>query len=159
MGIGMKVGSRGDYGLRALIFLCTESGSANGNSENAALARPVQIHTIAKSQAIPEDYLRQLLVILKDAGLVRSVRGPRGGYLLAQPADHISMAQVLEILEGPPNTMKCSYHAGERDELCSVIGGCQMRQAWRQAQDARRQVLSDTTIAALAAADANVRDS
>ena len=88
----MKVGSRGDYGLRALVYLAS---MADGD-------QPVQIHLIAERQKIPEDYLRQLLVNLRLAGFVRSIRGPRGGYLLAKPAADITMGEVLEVLEGPP---------------------------------------------------------
>src|SRR2546428_8996152 len=95
----MKVGSRGDYGLRALVFLASR----------AADGEPVQIHAIAERQQIPEDYLRQLLVHLRLAGLVRSVRGPHGGYLLAKDAKEITMGHVLEILEGPADQMHCSH--------------------------------------------------
>ena len=86
----MKDGSRGDYGLRALVYLAAR----------AEHGKPVQIHAIAERQQIPEDYLRQLLVQLRAAGLVKSVRGPHGGYLLAKMPLEISMGEVIEVLEG-----------------------------------------------------------
>ncbi len=136
----MKVGSRGDYGLRALVFLASR----------AAQGEPVQIHAIARRQQIPEDYLRQLLVHLRLAGLVRSVRGPHGGYLLAKDPREITMGQVLDILEGPPETMHCS-HVLKGAERCSLLAGCNIRTRWNQAVSDLHTVLNETTLADLAA--------
>ncbi len=135
----MKVGSRADYGLRALLYLA-----------KAAPDLPVQVHVIAAQQQVPEDYLRQLLAQLRLAGLVGSVRGPHGGYRLARQAADITLAQVIEVLEGAPEAMPCRYHdkGGER---CSVLGGCEIRGAWREASHALTAVLHKTTLADLAA--------
>ena len=141
----MKVGSRADYGLRALVYL------ASLNPQHAAGdAKPVQIHAIAERQSIPEDYLRQLLVLLKEAGLVRSVRGPHGGYLLARDPGSISMAAVLEVLEGPPEKMRCSFNNGSSPKHCSIVGGCTVRHSFQAAQDAMQRVLTQTTLRQLA---------
>ena len=134
----MKVGSRGDYGLRALIYLAAQE----------SLEKPVQIASIAERQQIPEDYLRQLLVTLRTAGLVKSVRGPHGGYFLAKVPGDISMLDVIEVLEGPPDHMRCR-HAEEGMPPCSLIAGCQMRAQWHQATDALRETLGKTTLAEL----------
>ena len=115
----MKVGSRGDYGLRALVFLASV----------ADRGEPVQVHTIAQRQKIPEDYLRQLLVNLRLAGLVRSVRGPHGGYLLAKAPVDISMGEVLDVLEGQPEQLQCR-HITDNDERCSILAGCNIRFKW-----------------------------
>ncbi len=132
----MKVGSRGDYGMRALVCLASMRDSGN----------PVQIHAIAQRQQIPEDYLRQLLGNLRTAGLVRSVRGPHGGYLLAKKAEEISMAEVLGVLEGPPDEMSYS-----ESEISSVLGGEQIRDRWAQAIEQMQLVLEQTTIEDLVA--------
>tara|TARA_Y100001934_G_scaffold241004_1_gene295720 strand:+ start:168 stop:560 length:393 start_codon:yes stop_codon:yes gene_type:complete len=107
---------------------------------------PVQIHAIAQRQQIPEDYLRQLLGNLRTAGLVRSVRGPHGGYLLAKKAEEISMAEVLGVLEGPPDEMSYS-----ESEISSVLGGEQIRDRWAQAIEQMQLVLEQTTIEDLVA--------
>lgn len=137
----MKVGSRGDYGLRALTLLASEFG----------LKKPMQIHAIASRQQIPEDYLRQLLLQLRTAGLVKSVRGPHGGYLLAKPPEQISMSEVLRVLEGAPDEMTCRYAKGEVDEPCALYAGCAMRLRWENATHALAKVLEDTMISDLVA--------
>src|SRR5437868_14365872 len=86
----MRLSSKTDYGLRALIDLALhESGL------------PVQGHDIATRQGIPESYLNQLLILLRRAGLIRSVRGPQGGHHLARPLRAISIADVVSALDGP----------------------------------------------------------
>jgi len=135
----MKVGSRGDYGLRALVYLASRENEGE----------PVQIHAIAERQQIPEDYLRQLLVNLRLAGLVRSVRGPHGGYLLAKPAGEISMGQVIEVLEGPPDLMQCR-HLQSGGQRCSLLAGCNIRAHWNRAIGQLSEALHATTLAELA---------
>lgn len=136
----MKVGSRADYGLRAVVYL------ASLPDQDA----PQQISVIAKHQAIPEDYLRQLLTQLRAAGIVRSVRGPHGGYMLARSPDAITMGEVIEVLEGPPEKMRCN-HLECGDPRCQLLGGCEIRSRWGQAVDAMTQVLHQTTLSELVA--------
>ena len=135
----MKVGSRGDYGLRALVYLASMSAGS----------KPVQIHAIAQQQQIPEDYLRQLLVTLRIAGLVQSVRGPHGGYLLARDAGAISMCEVIEVLEGPPEKMDCKFSRGEVEHPCRIFAACVIRKRWVQASEDMRGSLMQTTLAEL----------
>lgn len=136
----MKVGSRGDYGLRALVYLASLVDQGE----------PVQIHAIAARQQIPEDYLRQLLVHLRLAGLVKSVRGPHGGYLLAKSPTEITMVEVLDALEGPPDPMHCR-HLDTGGERCDILAGCNIRARWRDAVNAMQDTLRQTTLADLAA--------
>ncbi|MEE2961452.1 MAG: Rrf2 family transcriptional regulator [Myxococcota bacterium] len=135
----MKVGSRGDYGLRALVYLASMSEGA----------KPVQIHAIAQQQQIPEDYLRQLLVTLRTAGLVKSVRGPHGGYLLERDAATISMCEVIEALEGPPEKMDCKFSRGEMEQPCRIFAACVIRKRWAKASEDMRGSLMETTLAEL----------
>lgn len=134
----MKVGSRGDYGLRAMVFLAC---AADCDS-------PVQIGVIAKHQKIPEDYLRQLLGQLREAGLVRSVRGPHGGYLLCRSARTITMEEVLATLEGPYEPMRCS-HLDDGTPPCELLAGCMIRRQWRLAAERLQETLRHTSIADL----------
>lgn len=86
----MRLSSKSDYGLRALIDLAIHAGGA-----------PVQSHDIAARQGIPESYLNQLLIQLRRAGLVRSTRGPQGGHTLARLPAALTLADVIAALDGP----------------------------------------------------------
>ena len=86
----MKLSTRSTYGMRALVELALASGHG-----------PVSASFVAKRQHLSVSYLEQLLHRLKRHGIVQSIRGPRGGYLLAKPARNITMAEVVRILESP----------------------------------------------------------
>src|SRR3978361_582793 len=86
----MRLTSKTDYGLRALIDLALHGSGL-----------PVQSHDIATRQGIPESYLNQLLILLRRAGLIRSLRGPQGGHHLARAPRGISMADIIAALDGP----------------------------------------------------------
>jgi len=88
----VKLSSRSEYGIRALLELAQRRGQG-----------PIQSREIAERQSIPDAYLNQLLLILRKAGLVQSVRGPAGGHLLARDPDRITMAEVIGALEGLPH--------------------------------------------------------
>ena len=88
----MKLSSRSEYGVRALLELAQRRGQG-----------PIQSREIAERQAIPDAYLNQLLLILRKAGIVQSVRGPAGGHLLAREPDRVTMAEVIGALEGLPH--------------------------------------------------------
>ncbi len=80
-----------EYACAALFELALEYGRE----------QPVQVHTIAERQKLPTNYLVQILIALRRAGLVTSVRGSQGGYRLAAPPDKITLAQVMRIVDGP----------------------------------------------------------
>ena len=86
----MRLSTRSTYGMRALVELAFASSGQ----------RPLSANLIAKRQALSAAYLEQLLHRLKKQGVVRSVRGPQGGYLLAAPPQRITMAEVVRILDG-----------------------------------------------------------
>jgi len=86
----MKLSTKGEYGLMAVIDLALH-----------ATKGPVQSLQIAERQGIPKQYLDQLMLILKKAGLVESSRGRQGGYVLARPANQITLLEVVTALEGP----------------------------------------------------------
>ena len=86
----MKLSTRSTYGMRALVELALASGHG-----------PVSASVVAKRQHLSVAYLEQLLHRLKRHGMIRSVRGPRGGYLLAKPARDITMAEIVRVLESP----------------------------------------------------------
>ena len=86
----MRISSKGDYGLRALFDLAQRYGEG-----------PIQSDDIATRQGIPVNYLNQLLITMRRAGLIESLRGPQGGHMLARPPETITLRDVLTTLEGP----------------------------------------------------------
>ena len=96
----MKLSTRARYGLRALIDLGLYSET-----------EAVSIQSIATRQNISVSYLEQLMALLKKAGLVKSIRGAGGGYRLGKPAQEISVGEILRILEGGLEAVKCPGNA------------------------------------------------
>jgi Rrf2 family transcriptional regulator, cysteine metabolism repressor len=86
----MKLSTKGEYGLLAVIDLALHSGCG-----------PVQSFQIAERQNIPKQYLDQLLLVLKKSGVIESSRGRQGGYQLARPAQNITLFDIVAALEGP----------------------------------------------------------
>ncbi|MCB0078441.1 MAG: Rrf2 family transcriptional regulator [Anaerolineales bacterium] len=130
----MRVTTKGEYGLRALVELASH--------EEGLLPSA----TIAARQKIPENYLSQLLLTLRKGGLVESVRGPAGGHMLARPADQINLGEALDVLEGPFMPMECVTPG--YDECC-MVDGCSIRGVWRDLKVATDEILYSTTLADL----------
>jgi Rrf2 family transcriptional regulator, cysteine metabolism repressor len=86
----MRISSKGEYGLRALLDLAQRFGEG-----------PIQSHDIHARQAIDEDYLNQILILLRRAGIIESLRGPQGGHRLARAPIQISILDAILALEGP----------------------------------------------------------
>ncbi|OQY06608.1 MAG: hypothetical protein B6I25_03575 [Planctomycetales bacterium 4572_13] len=120
--------------MRAILELALEYGKA-----------PLQIKTIAQREDISNKYLEQLIAMLKASGLVRSLRGPKGGYLLARPPAEIQLKDVFLTLEGPMVPAECLEHP----EYCSRCTDCATRQIWQELQEAVFGVLESVTLADL----------
>lgn len=135
----MKVSTKGDYGIRALIELSHHYGDP----------RPTQSSEIAARQNIPESYLEQLLTTLRRAGFIRSVRGPQGGHALVRHPDNIRVSEVIEALEGSILPIDCL----DEGSACSRSGGCAQRRMWQAVREAILNVLDNTTIGDLAEQD------
>lgn len=86
----MRISTKGEYGLKAMLDLALQHGGP-----------PTQIREIAERQGIPQRYLEQLLLRLRQAGLVASQRGASGGYSLSRPPARITVEEIIEALEGP----------------------------------------------------------
>jgi Rrf2 family protein len=128
----MRISSRGEYGLRALLDLVEHAGKG-----------PTPSADIAARQQIPEPYLNQLLLALRKAGLVRSVRGPKGGHKLARAPNRITVADAVIALEGtysPVEGEGASPAPGEPLEA-EVIRG-----VWREVEAAIGAVLESITL-------------
>jgi len=130
----MKLSTRSRYGARILLEIARQSDG-----------QPVKVARIADEQQITIKYLEQLIRPLKQAGMVKSIRGPRGGHLLAKSPDEITLGEVVRVLEGKSDLVECIF----KPEICSLSPKCRVRLAWKEASDAMYAKLDATTIADL----------
>lgn len=127
----MRISTRTRYGIRAILELAGNHGKG-----------PLQIKIIARRQDISVKYLEQLMAILKSAGLVRSVRGAGGGYILAKLPAQIRLSDVFNCLEGSVSTVECV----KNESYCVRVADCIARQVWVQIQQAIENVLQSITL-------------
>lgn len=133
----MKLSTRGRYGLRAMIDMAQNLDTG-----------PIVARTIAERQGISERYLEQLMVPLKRAGLVKSIRGSQGGYFLGGDPDKITAGDIIRVLEGPIAPVEC---VAETDpESCRRREHCVTRVLWTQVRNAIALVLDSYSLADLA---------
>ena len=130
----MKLSTRSRYGARILVDL------ARHNNQG-----PVQIGEISKRQDISVKYLEQLIRPLKQAKLVESVRGPKGGHMLAKNPEKITLGQIVRLFEGQSDLVECVSNP----ETCNMADDCQVRLAWKDATRVLYEKLDSTTIADL----------
>jgi Rrf2 family protein len=114
---------------------------------------PVQIGEISKRQDISVKYLEQLIRPLKQANLVESVRGPKGGHMLAKNPEEITLGQIVRLFEGQSDLVECVSNP----EKCNMADDCQVRLAWRDATRVLYEKLDSTTIADLMRGNQNER--
>ncbi|MHB1322775.1 MAG: RrF2 family transcriptional regulator [Coriobacteriia bacterium] len=129
----MRLSARSEYGLLALIDLA-----------GADDARPLATRELAEGRGIPSAFLEQLLADLRRAGLVRSTRGPRGGFGLARRPEEITALDIVEALEGSIVPSVCAPDA------CGREPGCAAASVWGDVSEAVRDALSSFTLARLA---------
>ncbi len=127
----MRISSRSEYGLRALLYMarCSAPG-------------PVPLSEIAAAEDMPAAFLERILAKLRDAGLVRTTRGVAGGYELARPAAEISAGDVVAVLESDRSIVECL----EGPDVCSRTATCRARSAWRRLDEAVAGALAAITI-------------
>lgn len=131
------ISQKAKYALRALVALARADNS-----------KPLMISEIAEGQKIPKKFLEQILLSLRNQGIVESRRGRDGGYRLLRPAEQITFGEILRIIDGPIAPLPClSLTAYRRCEDCSGEDSCEIRQVFARVADATRQVLFHTTIA------------
>ena len=106
---------------------------------------PVLLKSIAKLENISEKYLSQIVIPLKNAGLVNSFRGARGGYVLARHPAQIRMREVVEVLEGGISLVDCL----KRPQTCTRIAGCVTRTLWDEIGKKIIKILENYTLADL----------
>lgn len=132
----MKLSTKGRYGLRAMLDLAlyTDDG-------------PITTRAIAEHQGISERYLEQLLIPLKTAGLVKSIRGSQGGYILGRKSDKITVGDIIRVLEGPIAPVECVNEVNP--EECQRADYCVTKVIWSEVRDAIVGVLDKYSLADL----------
>lgn len=131
----MKLSTRSTYGVRAMLALAQHYG-----------AGPLMVKDISEQQGLPPTYLEQLMVLLRKAGLVTATRGARGGYTLSRSAAEITLAEIIESLEGPLTLTECPSGAG----CCGHPEACALNDLLIEASEALLQVFQNITLAGLA---------
>lgn len=127
----MNISTKGRYAIRAMLDLALQSSDG-----------PTLIKDISKRQEISDLYLEQLFNRLKTAGLLRSVRGPKGGFMLTRPPVEIRLIDIFEAMEGPIAPVDCVNNA----TLCARADSCVTRDVWAEMKKAIVRVLESTTL-------------
>ena len=127
----MKISTKGRYGLRILIDLATHDPG-----------KPRLIRDIAQSQQISEKYISRLVISLRRAKLVRSVRGINGGFHLAKAPEQITLLEILETMEGPISVVDCV----RSPEKCKRQSLCPARDIWQKLNDGIRELTAQITL-------------
>jgi Rrf2 family protein len=133
----MKLSKRGEYGLRAMIDLATWDHKTP----------VVQIKEIADRQQIPPKFLEQILLNLKNAGLLHSKMGVGGGYYLAKPADEITLGHIVRVLDGPLAPIRCVSQMAYEPCGCPNEETCGLRMVMLDVRNVVSDILDQTTLA------------
>ncbi|HTB08853.1 MAG TPA: Rrf2 family transcriptional regulator, partial [Acidimicrobiales bacterium] len=131
----MRVSTRGDYASRALLSLALR--------EN--YVEPTSVRDLAERTGLPQPYLEQILLSLKGVGLVRSKRGVGGGYVLARPAESITLAEIVAAVDGP--IAAGDFGLPHQDGACDHEGQCVLLGVWADVGNHMREHLSSFTLA------------
>lgn len=127
----MKLSTRGRYGVRLMFDLALHAG--NG---------PVSLKDIAARQEISEKYLSNLIAPLRNSGLINSVRGAQGGYVLGKDPREITLKDILLVLEGPMHLVECTG----QPEICNRSKDCLVRDVWSEVGSSMLDALASFTL-------------
>jgi Rrf2 family protein len=132
----VHVTAKADYAIRAVVELA-----------DSAQDSPRKVDDVARAQGIPVSFLENILTQLRSSGIVRSQRGPEGGYWLAQPPDQVNLAQIIRAVEGPLVGIR-----GQRPEEIEYVGSSEsLQQVWIALRANLRGVLERVSVADVAA--------
>lgn len=132
----MKLSKRGEYGLKALIDL------AASDKDDV-----IRIRELAEREQIPIKFLEQILLSLKNAGLLQSRRGMNGGYYLARPPEEITLGQIVRTLDGPLAPIRCVSQMAYERCVCENEQTCGLRMVMLDVRNAISEILDETTLA------------
>ncbi|MBW1787931.1 MAG: Rrf2 family transcriptional regulator [Deltaproteobacteria bacterium] len=127
----MRLSTRSRYGTRMMVDLARNYKKG-----------PVQMREISKRQNLSVKYLEQLVIPLKRAKFITSVRGPKGGHMLSRSPEKITVGDIVRVLEGQLCLVKCLEHPG----LCDMSSSCVSRDIWGMATEAVYEKLNSVTL-------------
>jgi len=127
----MKISTKIRYGARAMVELASHYGEG-----------PIELKEIAKRENISLKYLEQVINPLRADGLVKAIRGAKGGYSLAKPPSEICLYDVIETLEGPLNLLDCLHDT----KACQKVSSCVTREIWKEVSDAMSKIFYSVTL-------------
>lgn len=130
----MKLSTRSRYGTRLLLDMAQHYNQG-----------PTQLGDIARRQEISVKYLEQIIIPLKKAHFIETVRGPKGGHILARPPKEITLAEIVTLLEESVSLVECT----ERAEICQRADTCPTRLIWKEVAQAMFDILKSITLADL----------
>ncbi|MCL6612545.1 MAG: Rrf2 family transcriptional regulator [Peptococcaceae bacterium] len=130
----MRLSTRGHYGLKAMYDLARHYG-----------AGPIPLKNVAERQNISGHYLEQLIAVLRKGGLVKSVRGSQGGYVLARPPEEIRVGEIIRVLEGPIAPVECVSEI--KSPGCDQADHCITRTVWEKVRDSIAMVMDSISLA------------
>src|SRR5262245_26640442 len=133
----MWISKKTDYATRAVLLLAIVQDD-----------RALKMHEIATRTHVPESLLEQILAQLRGAGIVRSERGPHGGYRLNHPPEELSLERVVRLFQGPLAPIACATRSAP--EPCPMEVGCTLQDAWSEVRDATIAILERKSFADLA---------
>ena len=131
----MKVSSRIDYALSCLLDV----------AEQYDTKKPISVTNIAEREGLEVDYVEQLLIIMKRAGILKSVRGAKGGYMLASAPHRISAYDIVKAFEGEILELVCYRKKGRRSK-CVHLHCCEVKKFWLGLGDAIEKYLENNTL-------------
>ncbi len=132
----MKLSTKGRYGVSAIYDIALNSTEG-----------PVSMRSVAERQMISDHYLEQLMVHLRRAGFVKSVRGAQGGYTLAKSPKEITVGDIIRVMEGPIAPVDCLLSGASTDKYyCPKSGACVTRSVWERVGSAIENLLDGITI-------------
>ena len=131
----MRLSKKGEYAVRALIEIGFESGLRPNSL--------IQISTVAQRTNIPEKFLEQILLALRNGGVLKSKRGVEGGYALAKPPADITLGEVVRLLDGPLAPIACVSATAYEPCSCPDEESCGLRIAMKQVRDAICNILDN----------------
>src|SRR5512139_559367 len=143
----MRLSKRGEYGLRAMIDMATWQPSVASTAGGNGV---IQIKEIAERQQIPAKFLEQILLTLKNAGLLHSKMGVGGGYYLARPADEITLGHIVRVLDGPLAPIRCVSQMAYEPCGCPDEETCGLRMVMSDVRSAITEILDHTSLADVA---------
>lgn len=146
----MKVSMRTEYGLRGIVTLAERQREGGG--------RPVPLSEVAQAEGIPEAFLEQIFAGLRREGLVASVRGARGGYLLTREPESIRMGEIVALLEGNLAPIGCvSSEFADPVDFCERVQSCHTRSVWVKLNATILRTLDSISLADIIADESVVR--